>query len=152
MFTTLLQARKELGATQQDFAAMLGVSRNYVALIECGNRPCPAAIMAKANEIVASAQQAVLQPPATTHPPPPAVREDPPAYGSAYLDRAVADLSATVLSQSRQVSDLSAMLAKQLDEVTELRRKNDRLEAVASTQRNAVAGGAGCPEVPARTA
>ena len=36
---TLKDARERVGKTQQEFAELLGISRNYLALIESGKRP-----------------------------------------------------------------------------------------------------------------
>ena len=36
---TLKEAREELGKTQSEMAEMLGITRNYLALIETGKRP-----------------------------------------------------------------------------------------------------------------
>lgn len=36
---TLKEARERVGKTQQEMAELLGISRNYLALIEVGKRP-----------------------------------------------------------------------------------------------------------------
>lgn len=52
MLTELKEVRKELGMTQDEFAAMLGISRNYVALIETGRRNTPVTLLQKARDLV----------------------------------------------------------------------------------------------------
>ena len=49
---TLKDTRERLGKTQQEMAALLGVSRNYLALIEVGKRPESPELLEKALLIV----------------------------------------------------------------------------------------------------
>lgn len=47
--------RKELGFTQSKMAAALGITRNYLALIETGRRPTPDALLAAATKMLEEA-------------------------------------------------------------------------------------------------
>ena len=49
---TLKEARERIGKTQSEMAEMLGISRNYLALIESGKRPESADILQRALLIV----------------------------------------------------------------------------------------------------
>ena len=51
---TLREARERVGKTQAEMAELLGVSRNYLALIEVGKRPESADLLARALLIVNS--------------------------------------------------------------------------------------------------
>lgn len=44
MLQLLLSARRKLGLTQEDMAKRLGISRNYLALIETGKRKVPPSV------------------------------------------------------------------------------------------------------------
>lgn len=50
---TLRAARDELGITQQEMAEKLGVSRNYVCMIETGEKPFSSKLRKKLVEIAA---------------------------------------------------------------------------------------------------
>ena len=52
---TLKETRERLGKTQQEMADLLGISRNYLALIEVGKRTESADLLNKALLIVNSA-------------------------------------------------------------------------------------------------
>lgn len=54
---TLKEARERVGKTQAEMAEMLGISRNYLALIEVGKRAEPPDILARALLIVNKASQ-----------------------------------------------------------------------------------------------
>lgn len=49
---TLKETRARLGKTQQEMADLLGISRNYLALIEVGKRPESPELLEKALLIV----------------------------------------------------------------------------------------------------
>ena len=49
---TLKETRDRLGKTQQEMAELLGISRNYLALIEVGKRPEPPDLLERALVIV----------------------------------------------------------------------------------------------------
>ena len=49
---TLKEARERVGKTQQEMADLLGISRNYLALIESGKRPESPDILERALLIV----------------------------------------------------------------------------------------------------
>ena len=49
---TLKEARERVGKTQSEMAEMLGISRNYLALIESGKRPESTDILQRALLIV----------------------------------------------------------------------------------------------------
>ena len=49
---TLKETRERLKKTQQEMADLLGVSRNYLALIEVGKRPEPPELLERALLIV----------------------------------------------------------------------------------------------------
>lgn len=49
---TLKETRERLGKTQQEMAELLGISRNYLALIEVGKRPEPPDLLERALVIV----------------------------------------------------------------------------------------------------
>ena len=49
---TIKDAREKLGKTQAEMAEMLGITRNYLALIETGKRPEPTELLAAALLIV----------------------------------------------------------------------------------------------------
>lgn len=49
---TLKETRERLGKTQQEMAELLGISRNYLALIEVGKRPEPPNLLERALVIV----------------------------------------------------------------------------------------------------
>jgi transcriptional regulator with XRE-family HTH domain len=59
MLQMLLDARKRLGLTQSEMAKLLGISRNYLALIETGKRPVPPKV---ADQIVTMNKQFVDSP------------------------------------------------------------------------------------------
>ena len=44
--------RKELGFTQAEMATALGITRNYLALIETGRRPTPNALLTAAAKML----------------------------------------------------------------------------------------------------
>lgn len=54
---TLKEARERVGKTQAEMAEMLGISRNYLALIEVGKRAEPPDILTRALLIVNNASQ-----------------------------------------------------------------------------------------------
>lgn len=49
---TLKEARERVGKTQQEMASLLGVTRNYLALIETGKRKEPPDLLERALVIV----------------------------------------------------------------------------------------------------
>ncbi len=49
---TLKEAREKIGKTQSEMAELLGISRNYLALIEVGKRPESTELLSKALLIV----------------------------------------------------------------------------------------------------
>ena len=49
---TVKEARKRLGKTQEEMAALLSISRNYLALIESGKRAEPPDILQRAVTIL----------------------------------------------------------------------------------------------------
>ena len=49
---TLKEAREKVGKTQSEMADLLGISRNYLALIEVGRRPESTELLEKALLIV----------------------------------------------------------------------------------------------------
>lgn len=49
---TIKDLRERLGKTQAEMAEILGITRNYLALIECGKRPEQRALLQKALLIV----------------------------------------------------------------------------------------------------
>ena len=49
---TLKDVREKLGKTQSEMAELLGISRNYLALIETGKRPEPTELLSAALLIV----------------------------------------------------------------------------------------------------
>ena len=49
---TLQEAREKVGKTQSEMADLLGISRNYLALIEVGRRPESTELLEKALLIV----------------------------------------------------------------------------------------------------
>ena len=49
---TVKEARERIGKTQSEMAEMLGISRNYLALIETGKRPESSDILQRALLIV----------------------------------------------------------------------------------------------------
>jgi len=49
---TLKEAREKIGKTQSQMAELLGISRNYLALIEVGKRPESTELLGKALLIV----------------------------------------------------------------------------------------------------
>ena len=54
---TLKEARERLGETQQNMAELLGISRNYLALIETGKRPEPTDLLERALFLVNKASR-----------------------------------------------------------------------------------------------
>lgn len=54
---TLKEARERVGKTQAEMAEMLGISRNYLALIEVGKRPETPDLLSRALLIVNKASQ-----------------------------------------------------------------------------------------------
>jgi len=54
---TLKEAREKIGKTQAEMAELLGISRNYLALIEIGKRPEPTELLGKALLIVNKASR-----------------------------------------------------------------------------------------------
>lgn len=59
MLQLLLAARKRLGLTQHEMAEKLGISRNYLALIETGKRRVPPHV---ADQLVTLKQVVVTEP------------------------------------------------------------------------------------------
>lgn len=56
---TLKDARERVGKTQQEFAELLGISRNYLALIESGKRPEQPDLLERALVIVNKSAKAL---------------------------------------------------------------------------------------------
>ncbi len=54
---TLKDARERLGKTQAEMASLLGITRNYLALIETGKRPEQSDLLARALLIVNNADE-----------------------------------------------------------------------------------------------
>lgn len=54
---TIKDTRERLGKTQKEMAELLGISRNYLALIESGSRPEQADLLHRALLIVNSASK-----------------------------------------------------------------------------------------------
>lgn len=54
---TVKETRERLGKTQAEMAELLGISRNYLALIETGKRPESADILHRALLIVNNAER-----------------------------------------------------------------------------------------------
>jgi transcriptional regulator with XRE-family HTH domain len=54
---TLKETRERLGKTQAEMAELLGISRNYLALIEIGKRPESPELLARALLIVNNSRQ-----------------------------------------------------------------------------------------------
>ena len=54
---TLKEARERVGKTQAEMAELLGVSRNYLALIEVGKRPESADLLSRALLIVNNSEE-----------------------------------------------------------------------------------------------
>ena len=54
---TLKEARERVGKTQSEMAKLLGISRNYLALIEVGKRPESSDLLERALLIVNKASQ-----------------------------------------------------------------------------------------------
>lgn len=54
---TLKQTRERLGKTQAEMAELLGISRNYLALIEVGKRPESPDLLSRALLIVNKSRQ-----------------------------------------------------------------------------------------------
>ena len=54
---TLKETRERLGKTQAEMADLLGISRNYLALIEVGKRPESPDLLSRALLIVNSSKQ-----------------------------------------------------------------------------------------------
>ena len=54
---TLKETRERLGKTQAEMADLLGISRNYLALIEVGKRPAGPDLLSRALLIVNSSKQ-----------------------------------------------------------------------------------------------
>ena len=57
---TIKEIRERLGKTQQEMADLLGISRNYLALIEIGKRPESTDLLGKALLIVRHVLQVEL--------------------------------------------------------------------------------------------
>lgn len=53
MLQQLIEARKSRGFTQQEMSRLLGISRNYLALIETGRRPLPSSVVTKLETLFA---------------------------------------------------------------------------------------------------
>ena len=56
-FMTIKETRERLGKTQVEMARLLGITRNYLALIETGKRPEPPDLLARALLIVNNSEQ-----------------------------------------------------------------------------------------------
>jgi len=56
---TLRDARERVGKTQQEMAELLGISRNYLALIESGKRPEQPDLLERALVIVNKSAKAL---------------------------------------------------------------------------------------------
>lgn len=56
---TLKETRERLGKTQAEMAELLGITRNYLALIEIGKRPESADLLSRALLIVNNSKQAL---------------------------------------------------------------------------------------------
>lgn len=56
---TLKEARERIGKTQQEMADLLGISRNYLALIEVGKRPESPDLLERALVIVNKSAKAL---------------------------------------------------------------------------------------------
>ena len=54
---TIKETRERLGKTQAEMAELLGISRNYLALIEVGKRPESPDLLARALLIVNNSKQ-----------------------------------------------------------------------------------------------
>ena len=54
---TLKETRERLGKTQAEMAELLGISRNYLALIEVGKRPESSELLSRALLIVNNSKQ-----------------------------------------------------------------------------------------------
>lgn len=54
---TLKETRERLGKTQAEMADLLGISRNYLALIEVGKRPESPDLLSRALLIINSSKQ-----------------------------------------------------------------------------------------------
>ena len=52
MFLSVKDARTRLGVTQVEMATLLGITRNYLALMETNKRNTPPEILEKARELV----------------------------------------------------------------------------------------------------
>lgn len=101
MLQMLLAARKRLGLTQQEMAEKLGISRNYLALIETGKRRVPPHVadqlVTMRQDIVTSCENQSIAEPADLAP------------NNSYLAR-IADLerqleraNETIASQARTI-------------------------------------------------
>jgi len=101
MLQLLLAARKRLGLTQQGMADKLGISRNYLALIETGKRRVPPKV---ADQIVTMQQDIV-----TTTPDQPngvslrPISVDSAAARIADLERQLERANETIASQARTI-------------------------------------------------
>jgi len=52
MFRSIKEARMQLGITQDAMAKLLGITRNYLALMETNKRNTPNEVLEKANKLV----------------------------------------------------------------------------------------------------
>ena len=99
LLQNLLAARKRLGLTQQKMAEKLGITRNYLALIETGKRPVPASVA----EYLASDNQQDVD----------TLRETPAPYVcSRDASSRIAELEAELALARETIHNLSVALAR----------------------------------------
>lgn len=98
-FDTLLDARETLGLTQQEMANLLGISRNYVSMIELGKKPFSAKLKRKFDK-VSTPQDANF-----CH----AVRESSDLYGASAAR--IAELETELATARQTIHNLSIALA-----------------------------------------
>jgi transcriptional regulator with XRE-family HTH domain len=102
MLQQLIDTRKRLRLTQSKMSRLLGISRNYLALIETGRRPLPSSVVTKLEEINSFSVTNVSTPTA------------PPASPCRYPE------ACDIQAEFGQLREEMASITAQLDTVTRL--------------------------------
>lgn len=100
MIAKLKKLRHDLNLTQAEMAAKIGLSRNYLALMETGKRNIPAAVVERVEEIMTTRKKHFVTDSA--------VREDSPSYGCRFP--AGCDLPSELAEMRAEMHDMRGKL------------------------------------------
>lgn len=123
MLQLLLAARKRLGLTQEEMASKLGISRNYLALIETGKRRVPPHV---ADQLVTMQQGVVTD-----------------AANQTIIDPTQEPVAAcqNCATLRKRISDLEAQLATAYETINNQSKALAQGRAVAAPASGACGGG-----------